>query len=65
MYVQYVADTILVNYGLQTHFNVKSPLKYMDRIALKRKTNFFEKRQTEYTRVDVPTNKGDMFDDNF
>jgi ribonucleoside-diphosphate reductase beta chain len=65
MYVQYVADTILVNYGLQTHFNVKSPLKYMDRIALKRKTNFFEKRQTEYTRVDVPTNKSDMFDDNF
>lgn len=65
MYVQYVADTILLNYGLQTHFNVKSPLKYMDRIALKRKTNFFEKRQTEYTRVDVPTNKSDMFDDNF
>jgi ribonucleoside-diphosphate reductase beta chain len=65
MYVQYVTDTILVNYGLQTHFNVKNPLKYMDRIALKRKTNFFEKRQTEYTRVDVPTNKDDMFDDNF
>jgi len=65
MYVQYVADTILVNYGLQTHFNVKSPLKYMDRIALKRKTNFFEKRQTEYTRVDVPTTKDGMFDDNF
>ena len=65
LYVQFVADTILVNYGLQPHFNVKNPLKYMDRIALKRKTNFFEKRQTEYTRVDVPTNKEDMFDEDF
>ncbi len=64
-YVQYVADTIMFNYGLPPHFNVKNPLKYMDRVALKRKTNFFEKRQTEYTRVDVPTKKEDMFDDNF
>lgn len=64
-YVQFVTDTVLVNYGLKPEFNVRNPLKYMDRIALKRKTNFFEKRQTEYTRVDVPTNKDDMFDDNF
>ena len=64
-YVQYVTDTILVNFGLNPHFNAKNPLRYMDRIALKRKTNFFEKRQTEYTRVQVPTKKDDMFDDNF
>lgn len=64
-YVEYVADTILLNYGLEAEFNSKNPLKYMDRIALKRKTNFFEKRQTEYTRVSVPTNKDDMFDDEF
>lgn len=64
-YVQFVTDTVLVNFGLKPHFNVKNPLRYMDRIALKRKTNFFEKRQTEYTRVQVPSNKDDMFDDNF
>jgi ribonucleoside-diphosphate reductase beta chain len=64
-YVQFVTDTVLVNYGLEPEFKVKSPLKYMDRIALKRKTNFFEKRQTEYTRVDVPTDKKDMFDNEF
>lgn len=64
-YVQFVADTILINYGLEPEFNVKNPLKYMDRIALKRKTNFFEKRNTEYTRVQVPSKKEDMFDDDF
>ena len=64
-YVEYVADTILLNYGLEAEFNSKNPLKYMDRIALKRRTNFFEKRQTEYTRVAVPTEKDDMFDSEF
>ena len=64
-YVEYVSDTVLINYGLEAEFGGKNPLKYMDRIALKRKTNFFEKRQTEYTRVSVPTDKSDMFDDEF
>jgi len=64
-YVQYVADTILINYGLEPEFNVKNPLKYMARIALNRKTNFFEKRSEEYTKVDVPTSKDDMFDEEF
>lgn len=64
-YVEYVADTILINYGLEPEYNARNPLKYMDRIALDRKTNFFEKRQTEYTRVAVPTNKDEMFDDEF
>jgi len=64
-YIQYVADTILINFNLEPEFKAKSTLKYMDRIALKRKTNFFEKRQTEYTRVAIPTNKDDMFDEDF
>lgn len=64
-YVQYVADTILINFNLDAEFNTKNSLKYMDRIALKRKGNFFERRETEYTRVAVPTNKSEMFDDDF
>lgn len=64
-YIQFVTDTVLMNFGLDPEFKVKNPLKYMDRISLKRKTNFFEKRKSEYTRVSVPTNKEDMFDETF
>jgi len=64
-YVKYVADTILLEFGLEAEFSVNNPLDYMARIALPRKTSFFEKRNTEYTRVEVPKNKEDMFTEDF
>lgn len=64
-YVKYVADTILIGFEIEPQFSTSNPLDYMARIALPRKTNFFEKRNTEYTRVEVPKTKEDMFTDDF
>lgn len=64
-YVKYVTDTIMIGFDLEAEFGVSNPLDYMTRIALPRKTNFFEKRNTDYTRVEVPKNKEDMFTENF
>lgn len=64
-YIQYVTDTVLVNYGLSAHFNSPNPLDFMNRISLKRKGNFFESRgNNEYTKMQIPT-EGNFFDDNF
>lgn len=52
-YVEYVADTILTDYGIDKVFNVGQPLAYMDRILLDSRSNFFEGRSTSYSRVTV------------
>lgn len=54
-YVQFVVDVILNNFGIEPHFNVKSPLDYMVKLALSTKNNFFEQRTGDYTRVDIPS----------
>lgn len=51
-YVQYVADTVLMNFNCKTVFNVTQPLDYMEKLSIPRKTNFFEKRVTEYTKLE-------------
>lgn len=64
-YVQYVTDTVLLDFGLQAKFNVPNPLDYMSRIALPRRGNFFESRgNNDYTRVSIPTST-DLFSENF
>lgn len=50
-YIQYVTDTILVEFGLKAEFNASQPLDYMQRIALSVKSNFFERRSGDYTRL--------------
>jgi len=62
-YVQFVTDSILQDFGIESQFNVSQPLKYMDRIALKTKTNFFERRESIYTRIERIGD--DMFTDDF
>jgi ribonucleoside-diphosphate reductase beta chain len=51
-YCRYIADTILINFGSTSIFNVEQPLRYMEKLAIPRKTNFFEKRPPDYTRAD-------------
>ena len=64
-YVQYVTDIILKDFGLKTHFNAKNPLDYMARIGLTPKNNFFESRVGQYTRVEIPTDSSNLFDEDF
>jgi ribonucleoside-diphosphate reductase beta chain len=64
-YVQYVVDIVLYDFIGEKHFNVSNPLDYMSRIGLSSKNNFFEKRDGEYTRVEIPTTTEGIFDDEF
>jgi ribonucleoside-diphosphate reductase beta chain len=64
-YVQYVTDIVLNDFGCETEFKVRNPLEYMSRIGLSSKNNFFEKREGEYTRVEIPTTIEGMFNEDF
>lgn len=56
-YIQYVADfwmtDLLTNSGkrCQKLYNTKNPFSFMDMIGLEGKTNFFEKRVSEYSKT--------------
>lgn len=47
-YLEYVTDTLLSDLGCSKVFNVQQPFSFMEKIALDNKTNFFERRPTEY-----------------
>ena len=65
-YVQYVTDTILSDYGLEKIFNVSQPFSFMTQIGLNGKTNFFERRSSEYQSSDTKKDKeGFVEDDDF
>ena len=64
-YVKYVTDIVLVDFGCIPQFNVNNPLEYMARIGLSAKNNFFEKREGEYTRIEIPNTTEGMFNDEF
>ena len=54
-YIKYVADRLIVNLGYPKLYNIKQcPFTFMDKISVEGKTNFFEKRVTEYQKGVVP-----------
>ena len=50
-YIEYVADFWLVELGCSKVYNSSNPFDFMDMISLQGKTNFFEKRVSEYQKV--------------
>ncbi len=52
-YIQYVADRLLVQLGYPKMYNVGNPFDFMDLISLEGKTNFFEKKVSEYSKPGV------------
>ena len=52
-YIQFVADRLLVSLGNEKHYNVTNPFDFMDMISLQGKTNFFEKRVSDYRKAGV------------
>ena len=52
-YIEFVADRLLVSLGCPKHFNSENPFDFMEAISLEGKTNFFEKRVSEYTKAGV------------
>ena len=55
-YLEFVTDRLLVELGCEKEFNSSNPFDFMDMISLQGKTNFFEKRVSEYQKAGV-TNK--------
>jgi ribonucleoside-diphosphate reductase beta chain len=68
-YLEYVTDRLLVQLGCSKQFNVRNPFDFMDMISLEGKTNFFEKRVSEYKKAGVMKDErkqGELvFDDDF
>ena len=55
-YLEYVTDRLLVELQCEKIYNVTNPFDFMDMISLQGKTNFFEKRVSEYQKAGVLNN---------
>jgi ribonucleoside-diphosphate reductase beta chain len=52
-YIEFVADRLLVALGVPKIYNVTNPFDFMELISLSGKTNFFERRVSEYQKSGV------------
>ena len=52
-YIEFVADRLLNSLGYPKVYNSENPFDFMETISLEGKTNFFEKRVSEYTKAGV------------
>ncbi|KZS97920.1 ribonucleotide reductase small subunit [Sistotremastrum niveocremeum HHB9708] len=52
-YIEFVADRLLVALGNEKEYNSANPFDFMDMISLQGKTNFFEKRVSDYQKANV------------
>lgn len=70
-YVEFVADRLLVAFGNKKYYNVTNPFDFMENISLAGKTNFFEKRVSDYQKAGVmekvenKNEKTGLFDQDF
>ena len=47
-YIEFVADRLVLQLGYPKIYETKNPFDFMEMISLEGKTNFFEKRVSEY-----------------
>jgi len=67
-YIQFVADRLAMQLGIDKIYKVQNPFDFMELISLEGKTNFFEKKVSEYSKPGVGMNQADMvirMDDEF
>ena len=60
-YIEFVADRLSLQLGNDKIYNAKNPFDFMEMISIEGKTNFFEKRVSEYSLADK-TKDDDVFD---
>jgi ribonucleoside-diphosphate reductase subunit M2 len=60
-YIKFVADRLVVQLGYKKIYNVSNPFPWMELISLESKTNFFEKRVSEYALA-TKQKEEDIFD---
>ena len=59
-YIQFVADRLAVQLGCPKIYKASNPFDFMDLISLEGKTNFFEKKVSEYSKPGVGMSAHDM-----
>ncbi len=67
-YIEFVADRLLLQLGYPKLYNSGNPFDFMDLISLEGKTNFFEKKVSEYSKPGVGVDAKQMvvkFDEEF
>jgi ribonucleoside-diphosphate reductase beta chain len=60
-YIEFVADRLLVALGTKRHYMSTNPFDWMEMISLQGKTNFFEKRVSDYQKSGVMPGSNDTF----
>jgi ribonucleotide reductase beta subunit family protein with ferritin-like domain len=67
-YIQFVANRLCLQLGVPKLFSATNPFDFMELISLEGKTNFFEKKVSEYSKPGVGMNVAEMsikFDEEF
>ena len=59
-YIEFVADRLLSQLNHNKFYNTKNPFDFMEMISLRGKTNFFEKRVSEYSMAGIGVEKSNM-----
>ena len=52
-YLEFVTDRLLGEFNCENEYNASNPFDFMEMISLEGKTNFFEKRVSEYQKAGV------------
>ena len=56
-YIEFCADRLLISLGVDPIYHAKNPFDWMELISLTGKTNFFERRVSEYKKASVNTSQ--------
>jgi ribonucleotide reductase beta subunit family protein with ferritin-like domain len=55
-YIKFIADRLMTSFGYGKIYKTKNPFDFMELISLQNKSNFFEKRVSEYKKAGVGEN---------
>jgi ribonucleoside-diphosphate reductase beta chain len=65
-YVEFIGDNLLRDCGYDTIYKTENPLTYMSMVSMQNKTAFFEKRSSDYKKVNMTSNSwDDLNEENF
>jgi ribonucleoside-diphosphate reductase subunit M2 len=64
-YIQFVADRLCVQLGYKKIYNVTNPFDFMELISLEGKTNFFERKVSEYSLANKKTDNAFEISEDF
>jgi ribonucleotide reductase beta subunit family protein with ferritin-like domain len=60
VYIQFVADRLAVQLGIPKLYSVQNPFEFMELISLEGKTNFFEKKVSDYSKPGIGMSASEM-----